>query len=262
MLARAAGLVVTAHHVDHGHRLGTDTDAERAAEIAASVGVPFRLYRAELDPGPNFEAAARSERRRLLGSGMMTGHTADDLAETVLYRLLRGTGPDGLAAMRPGPAHPVLRLRRSDTEEICAVAGIVPIEDPTNSDPRYVRNRIRHELLPLASEILDRDVVPLLVRTATLATAQRDLIEQLAAEIDPTDARSLTSLPEPVAAAAIRDWVAAAHPERYVPDLASVQRVLAVARGETIACELTGGLRVERTNQRLRITGTRTRQQR
>jgi tRNA(Ile)-lysidine synthase len=102
----------------------------------------------------------------VLPAGALTGHTADDQAETVLLRLLRGSGGDGLSGIEPGPRHPILALRRIDTEAVCAEVGIEPVRDASNVSPAMLRNRVRHELLPLANDIAGRDVVPLIARTA------------------------------------------------------------------------------------------------
>ena len=101
----------------------------------------------------------------MLGPDALTGHTADDQAETVLLALLRGSGATGLSAMRPGGRHPLLALRRRDTRLLCAALQLDPVDDPTNADLRFRRNRVRHELLPLLDAIAERDVVPLLVRS-------------------------------------------------------------------------------------------------
>lgn len=253
MLAQAADLTVTAHHVDHGHAVHTAEAADRAAAIAAAVGVGFVLHEAQLAAGPNFEARARAARRRLLPADAMTGHTADDLAETVVLRLLRGTGPDGFAAMTPGERHPLLGLRRAETLAVCDTAGISPLDDPTNHDPAYTRNRVRHELLPLADDIAGRDVVPLLARTAQLAAADREFLDGLAQDIDPTDAKAIASAPPALAQRAIRMWLAEARGDGYPPDLAAIERVLAVARNQAASCEVGAGIRVTRSGQRLRI---------
>ena len=76
------------------------------------------------------------------------------------------------------------------------------------------------------------------------------LLDELAAEIDPTDAKAVSAAPVALARRAIRKWLSGAHP----PDAASIERVLAVARGEVVACELPGGFRISRTNQRISIT--------
>ncbi len=144
--------------------------------------------RAEVSAGPNLEARARAARRAVLPPGAATGHTMDDQAETVLLRLLRGTGPDGLSAMRPGPEHPLLALRRNEALEVTLGAGLDPLSDPSNSDPRILRNRVRHELLPLCSELAGRDVAPLLARLALLAGEDSDWLAAQAADLDPTDA--------------------------------------------------------------------------
>ena len=109
----------------------------------------------------------------MLGPDAATGHTADDQAETVLANLLRGAGVHGLAGMRAGPGHPLLGLRRAETVALCELLGLDPVQDPSNDDPRFVRNRVRHELLPLCSAIAGRDVVPVLARQADAAGRRR-----------------------------------------------------------------------------------------
>jgi tRNA(Ile)-lysidine synthase len=79
------------------------------------------------------------------------GHTADDQAETVLMRLLAGASPAGLPAMAErerGLARPLLRVWRDATIAYCAALGIEPIVDPSNADPRFLRSRVRHEVIP------------------------------------------------------------------------------------------------------------------
>ena len=183
-------------------------------------------------------------------AGALTGHTADDRAETLLVNLLRGAGLDGLAAMAPGPTRPLLALRRAETRRLCVELGLVPVDDPSNDDPRFVRNRVRHELLPLMDAIAGRDTVPLLVRTAETAADDLAVAESASAGLDPTDARAITAAVPAVARRALRRWLTIGG---YPPDAATVDRVLAVAAGTRRACEMPGGHRVERHRQRLRI---------
>jgi tRNA(Ile)-lysidine synthase len=183
-----------------------------------------------------------------LPDGALTGHTADDQAETVLLNLVRGSGLDGLAGMRPGTTKPLLALRRAETHALCRAVGIAPVDDPSNADPAFRRNRVRHELLPLLDAIAERDVVALVARQASLLRDDSDLLDELASAIDPTDARALNAAPLPLARRAVRRWIRDEHP----PDSATVERVLAVARCEAGACELPGGDRVERSGMRLR----------
>ncbi len=180
----------------------------------------------------------------------MTGHTLDDQAETLLLRLLRGSGSTGLAAIEPGHLHPLLALRRSDTVEVCAALDIAPVRDPTNDEAALWRSRVRHELLPLAGEIAGRDVTPIIARAADLLRDDDRFLDELAASIDPTDARAVAGAPPVLARRALRNWLAV---DGYPPDSAAIDRVLAVAAGESIACELPGGRRVERSRQRFRI---------
>ena len=84
----------------------------------------------------------------------MTGHTADDQAETVLLNLLRGASLPGLGAVRPGPTRPLLALRRAETVALCAAMDLTVVNDPSNHDPRHLRNRVRHELLPALADLV------------------------------------------------------------------------------------------------------------
>jgi tRNA(Ile)-lysidine synthase len=184
---------------------------------------------------------------------VLTGHTADDQAETVLINLLRGAAASGLAGMRPGPTRPLLGLRRADTVEVCRLAGMATADDESNADPRFVRNRVRHEVLPLLADVAARDLAPVLARQADLLRADDDLLDTLAAALDPTDARQLAAAPPPLSRRAVRRWLTGLDPAGHPPDLATVERVLAVARGESTACDVAGGHRVARSRQRLSL---------
>jgi tRNA(Ile)-lysidine synthase len=253
VLAVAAGCQVTAVHVDHGLRTGSAAEADIVRAAAAFVGAGFRSVRADVAAGPNLEARARAERRRLLGPHAALGHTADDQAETIVLNLLRGAALEGLAGMRPGPRHPILALRRAETEAVCRAKGLDWVVDPSNTDPRHRRNRVRHELVPLLAAIGDRDPVPLLVRQAGLL---RDVVEHLDREaegVDPTDCAALRAQPEVVARTALRRWLRAASPEGHPPDAAALERVLGVVRGDAVGTDLGGGWRIARTAARLRL---------
>ena len=249
VLARAAGLEVTVHHVDHGLRPDSARDVEVIAPVAARLGARVVVHTLAVGHGPNLEARAREARRAARPRGTMTGHTADDQAETVLINLLRGASAHGLAAMRPSTTTPLLRLRRSETRALCAAHGIVPVDDETNTDPRFLRNRVRHELLPLVADISGRDPVPLLVRSAGLLRDDDDLLDELAGSIDPTDALAVARAPLPLGRRAIRAWLA----DPYPPDLATVERVLRVARGEVPGCDVGDNRQVRRSKQRMTV---------
>lgn len=261
VLAVAAGCHVTAVHVDHGLRPGSADEAEVVRAAAGKLGAAFRAEKVDVAPGPNLEARARAARYAVLPPDVLTGHTADDQAETVLLNLLRGAGLDGLAGMRTadasrsggrsGPGHPILALRRSETEAVCRAEGLSPVADPTNADPAHRRNRVRHELLPLLAEIAQRDPVPVLARQAALLRDEADALDALAATLDPTDAPALAAAPPAVARRAVRRWLTdgQAHP----PDAATVERVLAVARNQAQAADVGRGRRVARTRNVLRL---------
>ena len=250
VLARAANLNVTVWHIDHGLRENSHTEAELVAQLATQFGAQFESRTVTVEQGANTEARAREARYDALPQGVMTGHTADDQAETILINLLRGSGTRGLAGMQPTDQRPLLHIRRSETEALCSALGIAVFNDPSNDDERFQRNRIRHEVLPLLESLAKRDLVPVLTRQADLLRDDDDLLNELAGALDPTDALALANAPIALSRRAIRTWLT----NPLVPDSATVERVLEVARGNTLACDIGLGRQVRRSQQRLRIT--------
>ena len=250
VLACATNLNVTAWHVDHGLRENSHTEAALVAQLATQLGAQFESRTVSVEQGANTEARAREARYGALPPGVLTGHTADDQAETILINLLRGSGTRGLAGMQPTTQRPLLHIRRSETQALCNALGIAVFHDPSNNDERFQRNRIRHEVLPLLESLAKRDLVPVLTRQADLLRDDDDLLNELAGALDPTDALALASAPIALARRAIRSWLT----NPLVPDSATVERVLEVARGNTLACDIGLGRQVRRSQQQLRIT--------
>jgi tRNA(Ile)-lysidine synthase len=265
VLAAEAGVHPVAVHVDHGLREGSAHEADVVAAAAAGLRVPFRSARVVLAPGPNLEARARAARhavleriRRELGaSTVLTGHTADDQAETVLLNLLRGTGTTGLAGVHPRRgrlARPLLAVRRGEAREVCARHGLAPVEDPMNADPSFRRVLVRRELLPALARTARRDVVPLLARQAATRREESELLDDLATRAlddaggDEPRAAELARLPAALVRRAVRVWLGSPP-----PSYEDVERVLTVVRGTARAAELTGGRRVQRAGGRLRV---------
>ncbi|MGV3760008.1 MAG: tRNA lysidine(34) synthetase TilS [Actinomycetota bacterium] len=251
VLAAAAGCRGTAVHVDHGLRAGSAAEGKIVASAADRFGLGFRSVAVDVRPGPNLEARARAVRYAALPVLVLTGHTADDQAETVLLNLLRGAGLDGLAGFDP-VRRPIRALRRAETEALCASLGLDPVRDPSNQDPRHRRNRVRAELLPLLDDVAQRAVAPVLARQADLLRDDLVLLESLSEGIDPTDARSLAAAPPALARRAVRRWLRTGA-EHHPPDAAAVARVLAVARGEAVATDVGGGRSVRRSGGRLHL---------
>jgi tRNA(Ile)-lysidine synthase len=195
---------ITAAHFDHKLRTHeeADEDARFATDIAAALGVPLVSSSADVRASASrnhhsLEDAARRLRYAFFAdeaastgaSCVSVGHTLDDQAETVLLHLIRGSGIDGLAGMRPrarwtfGPGpdlvRPLLSIRRSDTERYCRERGIEPRSDPTNRLPIAARNRLRHELLPVLRRFNPR-IEEAIARLSDVAASESGYLEELA----------------------------------------------------------------------------------
>jgi len=182
---RPAGLVC----IDHGLQPGSAEQAGRVGALGYELGLdPVQVLRVDVGSAGGPEAAARTARyaalRPFLDQGLvLLGHTADDQAETVLLGLGRGSGPRSIAGMRPeqdGYLRPLLVLRRSQTEAACQALGLPVWHDPHNRDPRFRRNRLRQEVLPLLEDVLAGGVTEALARTAGQLQADLDTLDQLA----------------------------------------------------------------------------------
>ena len=208
-LAAIRGLGLHAAHLDHDLDPGSAGRAQAAQRLCRELQVPLVVERrpvAELRArGESLEAAARRIRYDFLeqvrlelgGRYVATAHHRDDQAETVLLRLLYGSGPEGLAGIRPVHRHvvrplllrrraereldeelrfPLLGLSREQLKAAVTQAGLEPVEDPTNLDPRQPRSLLRHHLLPyLAGQV----PVPLAAQLARLACRAQGARQQL-----------------------------------------------------------------------------------
>jgi tRNA(Ile)-lysidine synthase len=187
-LSPKLGITLAVVHFDHSLRgAESDADAEFVRELAQQRGLEFFSAREDIASAAkkhrwNLEDAARRLRyaffQRLVDQGLLThiavAHTADDQAETVLARILRGTGPSGLAGIHPvagSIVRPLLEIRRRTLREFLQAAGQNWREDKTNSDLSRQRASIRHKLLPLLESDFSKDSV---VRLADLARLARE----------------------------------------------------------------------------------------
>ncbi len=174
-LGPTLGLVVLAHGIDHGLRPEAQAELELARRLAEQVGVPFGATRVDVGHGANLMERARraryaalraalAERVGAAGRGarlIATAHHADDRAETVLLRLMRGAGPSGLAVLPPRAGdlvRPIIRARRKDVLLHLERHAIPFAQDPSNRDPHYQRSQVRHRVLPMLAELSPRIV--------------------------------------------------------------------------------------------------------
>ncbi len=172
-------------HVDHGLRDDSADDARFVRELSARYELPFHMTRAKIvrAPGESLEMAARRVRlaffekmtRRLRLDAIATGHHADDVAETFILRMARGSGPDGLAGLkrisRVGTLtfiRPLLDLRDTDLRAFLRARGIAWREDSTNTDLSIPRNNVRHRILPWLRENLDPHITEHLCKSAAI----------------------------------------------------------------------------------------------
>jgi len=180
---RELGYRLSVIHLEHGIRGAASlADAEFVGRIAAKFGIPFHIRHADVPAiGGNLEQAARDVRQafyaELIASRevdlVATGHTRTDQAETVLYRILRGSGLAGLSGILPvtieGQIRPLLEIDRAEIEAWLRQRSIAWKEDETNRDRTYARNRLRHEILPLLREGFNPQLDEALSNLGTLA---------------------------------------------------------------------------------------------
>jgi len=256
--------------VDHGLQEGS---AERSAALASTlrdrgIAAEVRAVVVGTEGGP--EAAARRARYGALAaarpspdSPVLLGHTLDDQAETVLLGLGRGSGARSLAGMREWTApwlRPLLGLRRQVTRAACG--DLAPWDDPHNTDPRFTRVRLRHEVLPLLEDTLGGGVAEALARTAAqlreddeALTAWADRVRVEAAEGPELRASVLACVPAAVRRRVLRDWLAAVGtPAPTDAHLRAADALVAEWRGQG-GPRLPGGLDLVRRDGRLAVQG-------
>lgn len=187
-------------HLNHGLRgVDADEDARFAAALAERLNVPFVTRREDVGAHAgaareSIEAAARRLRYAFLddaaaGLGadrIATGHTADDQAETVVMRLMRGAGLHGLSGVRARNGNvirPLIETRRREVEEFLRDAGETWREDASNADTGIARNRVRHDVMPVLKTIAGEGVVDALARTASLIQEDADELDRRATEM-------------------------------------------------------------------------------
>ena len=163
-LAPKLGVSVVAHGVDHGLRPEAGKELDLVAALAERLGLPFERTRVGVGSGGNLQARARDARRAALeearvragATRIATAHHADDRAETVLIRLLNGATPEALAVLPPRDerwVRPLVRARKRDVLLHLERHGIPFADDPSNQDRRFLRVRVRLEVLPLLEQL-------------------------------------------------------------------------------------------------------------
>lgn len=197
-----AGRICVAH-LNHQLRPDSDDDERFVVELCRSLGVVCEVGRVTVDrlaaeSGDGIEAAARAARYhffeqtagRLGARFVATAHTADDQAETILHRILRGTGVRGLSGMRRvrplGHAtliRPLLAVRRTELEAYLAAIHQPYRHDSSNTDLRFTRNRIRHETMPRLRKQFNSGVSDALLRLGTLAGEAQAVVDELVNEL-------------------------------------------------------------------------------
>lgn len=227
--ARLGGPPPAVAVVDHGLRPGSDAEAEAVERRAARLGLACAILRWTGDkPAAGLQRSARAARYRLLAAharalgagGIATAHTLDDQAETVLMRLAHGSGPAGLAGMRPSSRvhgvtllRPLLSVPKNRLIATCGAHGWPWIGDPSNRDARFERTRWRQLMPLLAAEGLDAERMGLFARrmaeadAAVVAMARQGLARAHAAQAGVLDFRTLAELPYAALCRALSLWL-------------------------------------------------------
>ena len=261
-LAEQGGFVLAGvAHLDHGLRAPAGGDERFCRELAAALALPIDVERVDVAQAArrgriSLEDAGHRERyaffrralARLRADRVATGHHRDDQAETVLMRLVRGAGPDGLAGIRPRAGcvvRPLLPVPRAELRAWLEERGQPFREDETNRDPAFTRNRVRHELIPLLEARFSPSIAGALARTAEIVRGDAEWLEAAVDNAAPAvlaleernaasggrqaevDAAALAGQPPAIARRLARR--ALEHVAGRRPEFDAVERLLAVA---------------------------------
>jgi tRNA(Ile)-lysidine synthase len=258
-----AGVAAAAHIVDHALQAGSAEVAARAAAQAEALGLAAAVSRVSVTAtGAGLEADARAARYAALLADperlVATAHTLDDQAETVLLGLARGSGPRSLAGMpaRSGRlVRPLLGLPRTATAQACADWGLEPWSDPMNDDPAFARVRARRALAALDGA-LGPGLAEGLARTARLAAADADYLDELAQQAGPAvqigaglGVTRLAALPAALRGRVLLAWLRAAGGDIGWVHVAAVDALVVDWHGQA-GVDVPGG-RVARRDGRL-----------
>ncbi len=258
--AREVGAAqVRAVHVHHGFT-ASDALAAAASAIADKLGIDCDVVTVEVREGPSPEGQARAVRHRALeeaagpGEWLLTGHTRDDQAETVVGNLLRGAGAAGLRGItdRGRWVRPLLDVTRAETRELAALAGLPFRDDPANVTD-YRRNIIRRDVLPRLESAFNPRLRETLARTAGRLAEDEAVLDGAAALVPSRPAGAglalpaalLATLPRAVAARAARAALRRCRPP-YGGSAEEIAVILEVAAGERRRTALAGGMEATR----------------
>lgn len=268
---------IVAAHFDHAMRAGSGADAQWVRGLCRAWDVPLEMARAE--DAPSSEAAARELRYSFLlaaaeragADAVVTAHHADDQAETVLFRLARGTGLAGLAGIpvrRGIIVRPLLAFTRAELQAYAAAAGLSWREDPSNRSLRFARNRIRHRVLPeleRARPGATRRIARLAHAAASAERAWRSIVDAALQDVvEYDDERGIMLARERLLA---YDPHVRARVLRHLldrlgsrPDRAGTRSAMTFIRSGASGggVELAGGVRLEREFDRLSLRPVRT----
>jgi tRNA(Ile)-lysidine synthase len=255
-------------HVNHSFPSSGRLEAA-AREVASTLDVPLQVVTVVVPDGSSPEGQARAVRYRALidasepGDVILTGHTLDDQAETVLLNIVRGTGPRGLTGIPawrpPNVSRPMLRISRSETRELAVLAGLPFFDDPMNDETVLTRNAIRHRVMPDLLRF-NRQLNTSLARMADAVRADSEALDLEAARLpvmfdDDRAQVAVGALTGVDSAVANRALASMAGRFREHVGLAAEEyaRVWRVVEGQSMMEELAGGLLARRSGPMLRF---------
>jgi tRNA(Ile)-lysidine synthase len=261
-------------HLDHGLRPESGEDARFVAQLAATWGVESAVAREDVGQRAraqraSIETAGRDARLAFFSAvaarhncpSLLLAHHADDQVETLLHHLARGSGLAGLSGMQPVQTsqggslqviRPLLRVWRLELENYVARHRLEFREDPSNRDPQFTRNRVRHRLIPEIEGIFGRNVREALLRTAEICRGEDHYMESQTPEPALELAvPALRALPLALQRRTIRDWLQL----HAVPRISfeAVESVRSLLDGDRAKVNLPGNLHARRRAKRIFI---------
>lgn len=240
------GRTASVHHVNHGIRDASNDEAKIVQELAENFQFDFFLYETTIG-FQNMEENARQARQDFLPEDVLTAHSFEDKVETVIMNFMRGATSKGFSPMTDKP---LINITANELDSIVVYYDVSPCVDSTNFTQEHVRNRVRHELIPLMTDISGTNIAKPIIRNSQIALEESEYLDQIASKIDITQCKTAKTENIVILRRATRMWIEENISHKYSE--VNITNLVSVVQGETLGTQIAGKT-IRRQNNQLHI---------